>query len=327
MKYRGLFALVIAIALAPAGFAKTDSLALIPNDAVTVGVVRLADMRTSPLSSMLFQQTDKIASNGDAQRFLDDAGLQPTKDVDVLVVSTVPRTNLGNDTNVLIAADGRFNVDRIAAAIMSRGAVKKNGYFVLPESKEGSSQHAGAVAFPDSHLALIGTEEAVTAAIANYAAGGTSFMTSAGLGREVARIDPKATAWAIVDVARAQRLTNAPRVPAHGDSSGLSSALKNISTVALWATDTGDSLKLAGVGVGHDAETLQLVEDTLRGALAAIRLAVQDKSPDLVPVLRKFEVTRSADAVSITGTIPAETLKTLLAKQRAAHAAHVDSTR
>jgi hypothetical protein len=285
-------------------------------------------MRTSPLSSMLFQQTDKIASNGDAERFLTEAGLQPTKDIDVLVVSTVPRANLGGDADVLIAADGRFNVDRIAAAITSRGAVIKNGYFVLPESKrEGGSQHTGAVAFPDSHLALIGTEEAVVNALANYAAGGTTFLTASGLGREIARIDPKATAWAIVDVARAQRLTHAPRVPAHGESSGLASALKSISTVALWATDTGDSLKLAGVGVGHDAETLQLVEDTLRGALAAVRLAVQDKSPDLVPVLRKFEVTRSNDSVSISGTIPAETLKTLLAKQRAAHAAHEGSSR
>jgi hypothetical protein len=130
-----------------------------------------------------------------------------------------------------------------------------------------------------------------------------------------------------VDVARAQRLANAPRVPAHGESSGLSTALKNISTVALWATATGDALKLNGLGVGHDAETLGLVEDTLRGALAAVRLAVQDKSPDLVPVLRKFQVSRSNDTVSISGTIPAEVLKTLIAKQRAAHASHADSSR
>ncbi len=330
MKCRALLALAIALALAPAAFARPDSLALIPNDAVTVGVVRLADMRTSPLSSMLFQQTDKISANGEAERFLTDAGLQPSKDIDVIVVSTVPRTTLGNDASVLVAADGRFNVDRIAAAITSRGAVKKNGYFLLSESSTAGAHHNGAVAFPDSHLVLIGSEEAVVTALANYAAGGTTFFTASGLGREVARIDAKATAWTIVDVTRAQRLTNAPRVPSHGESSPLSGALKNISTVAVWATDAGDSLKLAGIGVGQDSETLQLVEDAVRGALAAVRLAVQDKSPDLVPVLRKFEVTRSKDSVAITGSIPAETLKTLIAKQRAmhaAHAAHVDSSK
>lgn len=326
MKSRTLVALALVLALAPAAFAKSDSLGLIPNDAVTVGVVRLADMRTSPLSGILFQHTDRIAGHGDADLFLTEAGLQPAKDVDVLVVSTVPRTNLGSDANILVAVDGRFNVDRITAALTSRGAVKKNGYYILPDSKEGEDHRQGVVAFPDGHLALMGTEEAVTGALASYAAGGTQFFASSGLGRELSRIDPKATAWALVDVARVQRLSNAPRVPAHGESSALSGALKNMSTVALWATDTGDSLKLAGLGVGNDPETLQLVEDAIRGALAAVRLAAQDKQPDLVPVLRKFEVTHTSNTVAITGAIPAETLKTYVAKQKAMHAAHEGNT-
>src|SRR5512140_2499220 len=117
MKTRALAALALTLALAPAAFAKSDALSLIPNDAVTVGVVRLADMRTSPLSSMLFQQTDKVTTNGDAERFLTEAGLQPSKDVDVVVVATSPRTNLGAEANVLVAAEGRFNVDRITNAL------------------------------------------------------------------------------------------------------------------------------------------------------------------------------------------------------------------
>src|SRR5438270_1731634 len=50
-------------------WAKTDAISLIPTDAVTVGVVRLAEMRSSPLSSALFQQTDKVSTNGDAAVF------------------------------------------------------------------------------------------------------------------------------------------------------------------------------------------------------------------------------------------------------------------
>ncbi len=323
MRNRALVALTLSLALAPAAFAKNGALSLIPNDAVTVGVVHLADMRTSPLSSMLFQHTDSVTSNGDAARFLNDAGLQPSKDVDLVVVATSPRANLGTEATVLIAAEGRFNVDRLTSALVARGAVKKNGYFVLPDSKNDSDRK-GVVAFPDSQLALIGSEEAVAAALADYAGAGTTFFTASGLGREAGRIDPKATAWAIIDVARASRIANAPHVPARDSSAGLTNALKSMSTIALWATDTGDSLKLNGVGVGHDAETLQLVEDTVRGALAAMRLAAQDRSPDLVNVLRKFEVTHSTDTVSISGSIPAETLKTLMAKK---HQGHTDGTR
>jgi hypothetical protein len=300
-------------ALALPVFAKSGALSLIPNDAVSVGVVRIAEMRSSPLSSTLFQQTDKISANGDAEEFLREAGLQPSRDIDLVMVATAPRTTLGHEADILVAAEGRFNIDRLTTALVNRGAQKRsnaNGtYFILPKHQNDSSE-PGAVAFTDSHLALVGTEAAVLDAMANRAAGGTSFATSSGLGRELARIDPHATAWALVDVTRAQRLTGGAHVPSHGASTqALNSALKSVSTVALWAIDNGDTLKLGAFGLSSDPETLQLLEDTVRGALAALRLAVQDKSPDLVSTLRRFSVARTADSVTISGSVPAETIR------------------
>jgi hypothetical protein len=319
---RQLVALVIlALALAPAAFAKNDAMSLIPNDAVSVGVVRLADMRNSPLSASLFAQTAHISNAGDAEKFLSEASLQPTKDVDIVVFATSPRTNLGSDADFLIAADGRFNIDRLSTALVARGAVKKssaNGvYFVIPD-KSSDKGHQGVVAFPDAHLALVGSEAAVIKALASRAAGGTSFATSSGLGRDMARVDSHATAFVLVDVPRAQRITGAPKMAGNSSQSqALGSALKNVSTVAIWATDTGDSLKLSAIGLSSDAETLGLVEDTLRGALSAMRLAVQDKAPEMVSLLRKFTVTRTDSSVSISGSVPAETFKTWVAKSQA----------
>ena len=60
-----------------------------------------------------------------------------------------------------------------------------------------------------------------------------------------------------------------------------------------------------------------VVEDTLRGALSAMRLAVQEQSPDLVSVLRRFTVSRTDSSVSISGSVPAETFKTWVAKSQA----------
>jgi hypothetical protein len=320
MKRQFVAVAIVALALAPAAFAKNDALSLIPNDAVSVGVVRLADMRSSPLSAALFTQTAHISDAGDAEKFLSEAGLQPSKDVDVVVFATSPRTALGNDADFLIAADGRFNIDRLTAALLSHGAVKKssvNGtYFVIPDSgKEGG--HPGVVAFPDAQLALAGNEAAVVKALAGRASGGTSFATASGLGRDMVRVDPHATAFILVDVPRAQRITGAPRIGGSSSSSqALGTALKNVSTVAIWATDSGDSLKLSAIGLSTDAETLGLVEDTLRGALSAMRLAVQEKSPDLVSMLRRFTVTRTDSSVSISGSVPAETFKTWVAKSQ-----------
>jgi hypothetical protein len=309
-----MFLVCAALTLAlPAAFAKSDALSLIPNDAVTVGVVRLAEMRSSPLSSTLFRQTDEISTNGDAEKFLRDAGLQPSRDIDLLMVATTLRTQLGHDADLIVAADGRFNVERLISALLDRGAVRKsspNGsYLLLPKHDDDQDQN-GAVAFPDSHLALVGTEPAVINALANRAAGGTSFLAASGLGREFTRIDPHATAWALVDVTRASRLADGPHLSRRNSSAvALNSALRTVTTVALWATDSGDAIKLGAFGLSHDAETLQLLEDTLRGALSAMRLAVQEKSPELVSMLRKFNVARTDDSVTISGSVPAETFR------------------
>lgn len=316
---------VMALALAPAAFAKNDAMSLIPNDSVSVGVVRLSDMRSSPLSAALFAQTANISSDGDAQKFLTDAGLQPAKDVDVIVFATSPRTALGSEADFLIAADGRFNVERLSAALVARGAVKKTSakgiYYVLPQK---SSDHTGVVAFPDSHLALIGSEAAVIEALASRASGGTTFATTSGLGRDMVRVDPHATAFLLVDVPRAQRITGAPKLGGNSaQSQALGAALKNVSTVAIWATDTGDSLKLSALGLSTDSETLGLVEDTLRGALSAMRLAVADQNPDLVAVLRKFTVTRTDNSVAISGSVSGDTFRTWVAKSQS----HAGNTR
>ena len=54
---KAFFAAALLVA-ATAAFARTDAIGLVPNDAVSVGVVKLAELRSSPLSGALFQQTD-----------------------------------------------------------------------------------------------------------------------------------------------------------------------------------------------------------------------------------------------------------------------------
>jgi hypothetical protein len=315
-------ALAAAAALALPALASPDALGLVPPNAATVGMVKLRDMRSSPLSSMLFQQTDKMSTDGEAEKFLTDAGLAPSKDVDVLVVSTTPRTNLGSEADILVAAEGRFNAQRLTSALLARGAVKKGAYLLLPDSDHdgnATSSDNGAVAFPSSSLVLAGNERAVAAALTAYANGGTGFRSAGALALDLSRIDKNATAWALVDVARAARLTKNNATPTgHGaQGAALATALKSLSTMAVWATDTGDALELGAIGLSSNGETLQLIEDTVRGALSALRLAAQDKAPEMVTVLRRFDITRKDDSVRIEGSIPASTLRDVMAKKHA----------
>src|SRR3977135_1116861 len=181
MKRQFVALAVLALALAPGAFAKNDAMSLIPNDDVSVGAARLADMRSSPLSAALFAQTAHITNDGDSEKFLRESGLQPSKDIDVVVFATSPRTNLGSEADFLIAADGRFNIDRLTSTLVAHGAVKKSSahgaYYTMPD-KGKDSGHPGVVAFPDAHLALIGSEAAVVEALASRAARGTAFANA-----------------------------------------------------------------------------------------------------------------------------------------------------
>lgn len=319
---RVLAVLMAVAALALPAMAKDDALSLVPANAVTVGMVKLAEMRTSPLSGFLFQHTDKMSADGEAAKFLADAGLQPTKDVDVLVVATTPRSTLGSEADVLVVAEGRFQPERLTNAIVSRGAVKKGAYLLLPE-KEGEN---GAVAFLSPSLAIAGNERSVIAALEARANGGTGFRSRGALGMDLGRVDSKATAWALVDVTRAARLTKGGNINTGKGQQGeaLQAAIKTLSTVAVWATDKGDALELGAIGLSSDTETLELLEDTVRGALAAMRLAVKDRAPELVSVLRRFDIDRKADSITVEGSIPAAALRDMIAKQ-AKHAAAIGS--
>ena len=312
-------AVLVALVALPL-FAADDALNLVPANAVTVGMVKLGDMRTSPLSSMLFQHADRMSSDGEAEKFLLEAGLSPTKDVDVIVVATTPRSTLGSEADVLVIAEGRFQPEKVMTALVSRGAVKKNGYVLFDKKDVENGEETGAIAFLSPSMAIAGNERSVAAALAAKASGGTGFRSRGALGLDLGRVDTNATAWALVDVTRAARLTKGGTITTGKGQSGdaLQAAIKSLSTVAVWATDKGDSLQLGAVGLSGDAETLQLLEDTVKGALSALRLAVKDKSPDMVSILRRFDVSRKSDSIVVEGSIPAGTLRELMAKKTAA---------
>ena len=303
-----------------------------------MGVIHVADLRSSPLAARLFSDTDKLTVDGDAQHFLDEARLNPKEDVDTVVAAGSPKGAGGSDGWGLVLFEGRFDPAALSAAIAARGAVLKStpagDYFLLPDKGANASRHEqGAIAFASTHLVIAGSESAVVTALAQRSAGGTGFTSGAGLGRHLSRIDSGASAWALVDVTRLPMGERSKSFHASGTIDGkefdvegtghddaaptLLSAMKSVQFLALQATAKGDALKLNATGLANDDETAGLMEDALRGVLAAWRLAAQEKSPDTVSVLRKFTVSRDKDTVSISGTLPGATVRALAEKKHA----------
>lgn len=316
-----------ALALvAVAGFASAESqisaLKIVPGDSVAVGVVKLAELRTSPLSGRIFNEADKMACDGDGAKFLAETGLDPAKDIDVITFALRPNQAGGEDDG-LVVAEGRFDAAKISAALLTRGATEITtpaGKYLLVkgDSHDGEETGGAAIAFVARGYAVMGTEAAVKGALNAVSRGGSGFLTST-LGAQIARIDSSASAWMIADVARISR--NAESKEGTPNTATIFAAVKKMSYVTMWTTDTGNALRFGGTALSDDAETRQLVEDTIRGALSAARLAAQEKDPELVELLRKVEVKRDGDGVSVEATIPAEMLERFQQKMKAhAHA-------
>jgi hypothetical protein len=138
-------------------------------------------------------------------------------------------------------------------------------------------------------------------------------------------VDRDASAWALVDLTRFPATQKGEaHVNVHSDEDGgpsraIVGAMKSVSLLALQAKVHGDAVDVSATGLTTDAESRGLIEDSLRGVLAMWRLAVQEKSPELVSVIRKFRVESDGEGVSISGTLPGTFLRSLASSKQASN--------
>ena len=324
---RRLALLALATSLAhPAAAARPtdDALALVPPESVTAGMLRVADLRTSPLAARLFADFDSATVDGDAAKFLAEARLHPIDDVDLVVFAAQAEPK----GKALVAFEGRFEPERLAAAAASRGAEARSAaggtYFLLKDKEHPEHHDDGAVAFVSKRLLVAGSEDAVVKALAARAAGGTGFTRGAGLGSQLGKVDDNASGWLLVDRTKLPEAKGSVTISGEGDAArNVIGAMNLVSTFTFQMMVKGDALKLSAAGYSDDADTRELLEDALRGILAAARIAVEDK-PDIVSAIRKFKVASDRNAVTIAGTLDGATIKMLgeaKAKHEKAHAA------
>ena len=302
---------VAGTALAAPSLPETG-LAAVPPDSVAVAQVHLDQLRSSTLAPSLLHEADEITVNGKAAAFLKDAGLDPKRDIDGAVLSF--SVGSGDQNRPLAAFEGRFDPDALSAATLSRGATKVDGpvtYFRLPESNgKGGHGEPGVVAYLSRNLILAGSEPAILHALDAYSAGRTGLSPKSPLGAMVAKVDPRSSAWAVVDASRARELKGfATHESAQGPASSVYSALKSVSWVTFQANLSSGGVDVKATGISTDEEARQNIEDILRGMIAAWRMSVESKNPELLAALRKFSVVRDHEGVTISGRLPAELLK------------------
>lgn len=312
-----LVLLAAALCALPAFAARKndDALSLVPADAAAVAVVRWNEVRASALGARLLSETDHVTADGDAARFMAETRLNPKEDVDVIVIAGSPAAAGGGRGAGLVLFEGRFDTDRLSSALVARGGQRKSSpggdYYLLPQgSDSGHHGSPGAVAFASGHLTIAGDEGSVIEALARRSTGGADFASRAALGRNFSRVAADASAWALIDVKRFPMAQRA-RAEGSGQAGELIGALKSVSVVALQASVKGDAVEISAAGVTDSDETRQLMEDSIRGVVAMWRLAVQEKSPEAVAMLRRFKIGNDGQAVTVKGTLTGDFLRSL----------------
>ena len=304
------FLSLLTLLLVPAAALAGDGLSLVPVDAAAVGVAHIDQVRSGALAAKLFAQTDRMTIDGEGAKLLAQIGLDPTRDIDTVTFALAPKKGALKGGNPLVVLEGRFDQAKMIALIEKHGAVKRTSgnktYYVAPEEIE--ADHEGAVAFLSGNLIVAGTEDAVIEAIANAEKGGSAFRVAGALSADLPHIDPSASAWALVDVPRAARLSGNDPWNGTQDHPGhvLMTSMKKVSAFGLWTTESGEKLYFGATALSSDPETRQLLEDATRGVLAAWRLAAQESEPELVDVIRQFNVKQTPLGVTISGAVSSD---------------------
>ncbi|MGH9442511.1 MAG: hypothetical protein ACRD16_09570 [Thermoanaerobaculia bacterium] len=312
-----LFGSASSLLASPA--APQGGLALVPPDSLAVAVVSLERLRASNVAPSLFHQADEITVDGKASAFLKDAGLDPKRDVDSVVFSLSAGAH--DEARPLVAFEGRFDPVALAAATLSRGATRVDGaipYLRLPASASSSGNghggEPGAVAFLSARVILAGSEPAILDALDLSSKGRNGLPAGGKLAEMVRKIDSRSSAWVVVDAARMRSLKEAASRDSvgAGPASAVYSALSSVSWIVFQADVSSGDVDVKATGLSSDEEARQNIEDVLRGMIAAWRMAVQDKHPELVAMLRKFRVSRDSEGVTISGKLPAELFKSAM---------------
>lgn len=288
-----------------------DLLRLIPGNARAVVAVDAAALRAQPPVQqwLLAHQAAWSSIDDDATRFLREAGVDPAHDIDRMVFAV---TGTEPQRHLLALFAGRYDPATLTAALRARGAAPVTiGHLTAYRvGHQDGDEHAALIAFTPE-LVMVGDREALAETQTKTAAPVRLVQAEKATGH----LDLSAPFWMAVEIP--EDAAPLPHHTASGDEGSEGQALVAVAAasaavrrIAAWAT-LSEELRLHAFATTTSGENAGLLRDTLRGALAAMRLAVQDRRPELVAVLRGVEVNTDGTAVTLASKIPVDLLQQL----------------
>lgn len=288
---------ILAAAAVAAAPTADDLARLTPVDAQVVLGLNAAALRSHPtVQGWLEDHSPPLTGRAAVEELLRETGLDPLRDVEAAVLAAAYRGE-GVPPAFLALFGGSFNPPSLAAALTKRGATLVPAPFVLLRTAEAAGE-APFVAVLDRLLA-VGDEASVRAAVAGTTLGAAVVRVE----RAAGRLDPRASLWLAVDMPAAWRQRNVEMPATPPSVSGVVQASRAVTRLLAHAR-LGAALELDFWARANSVENAELLQDAVRGAIAALRLAAQEHLPELVDVLRGVRITQHQEEVSGQASVP-----------------------
>ena len=266
------------------GRAATNDLAFVPG---TAKFVAFADVRRVMDSDLRQQLVPSLDTSTAAKNPFQQIGLDLEKDVDSVVVASLPGTR--PEGMPLLLAHGRFDVGLIEAQIRNAGG--------SPTTYGGVRMVANdqmAVAFIATGFIAVGDPASVRLALDTKSSGAGAISADDAVMRLVRKVDA-ANTWV---VANFEDLAAAKSLPG-----GVAGQLPAITWLAA-SGDVGDGLSAHVFAEGRDQRAAQDLQEVVRGFVALARMQSGQEAA-LSELLNSVELSSEGTTVTLSFAVPA----------------------
>lgn len=307
-------ALVMALLLWSCGGEKSESLstgmtaelAQLPAGFDGLMYANVTSMKESMLFKMMVEKhAPKWETNPEIIKFREETGFDPFNDVkEVYLAFSAPETP--HDKNALIIAKGEFDTEKLRNYLNRHLQAKPIGDSGYEGYRlKGPHHEEMLMSLVDENRIVLGKEDLLEAYL-------TRLKNPAGAGGDYAAlVKPvryKSGAWMSINTAgmiekvisELERDPDIPRMP----------ALEHVK-FAQWSMKADDTFNFQASGDFGEAEYAGLFHDTIKGALAAYKIALsQDR--DAIDIVNKIEVKTRQNRVEVEAHLTQAELQKLM---------------
>jgi hypothetical protein len=270
---------------------RAELLAMMPADAGAVMYLDVAELRSSPFLSQLYQWAPHPQADTDYAQFVHDTGFDFERDLDRVAIAWKRRSN---DSALFAVADGRFDQKKISAYSAKYGsATKHNGQQVFSVQASGAGGQISFTLLGGSRIAI-----ANDADIAPHLESKNNVVDTAEWRSRFERL-AGSPIFAVIRQDAGAGSTFAAQAPGGLRSPQLAALLDQLQWITLAGKPESDSLRVVAEGECTVESTARQLADMLNGIVFLAQAGLNDAKTrqQLDPAAREayLELLKSAD--------------------------------